>query len=435
MRGLVLRSAAFVPSLQSTFLHRTPTIGHFFFHLVRSATSSAQDVGVYTKRTALPFRFPPASAAFPLLHSLVPTTRTREAARTVQAGYRFAARRVRAPPPFLGPYIKVPTGEFRHFLKTNRFPGREFLETTTLVDYCMSVAPTPLPCEPLGETSNFEVLDGITVGDGPHRGCGSQVVVCKREGHAEPLVAKFFDPLYYPFFDDDFPSIPNNVVSNAEHDFALESAAYIQLDGRLGGRLVPQFHGSWVLDLPLKHVSRSVGFVLMERLGGIPLDKLDPAHYSRDERLRVLALSMEAEVELFHAGVLHYDIAPRNVICSGANLQSEDLSVKIIDFGLTSVLPLLGAKAPCESKPLPESPLESFWNGRQVDMRQWEPEGMGQPEWEQWLQERWGGRQSICLRLGRRGLVHDNTGLFFRQHFQWRKRHLWLGFTNHMPLG
>lgn len=308
-------------------------------------------------------------------------------------GYRFTARRVQPPPPFLGQYVRVPDRDFRHFLKTYRFPGKDFLRTTTLVNYCMTVASKPLPCEPLHETSDFEVLEEITVGDGPGRGRGSQVIVCKRQGTAEPpLVAKVFDPLYYPSFNPvDSPAVPINVVSRAEHDFALESAAYVQLDHRLGGRFIPRFYGSWILDLPLKNITRPVGFVLMEHLEGIPLSELDPANYSRDERLRMLALSMEAEVEIFHSGVWHYGISPRNVICSTADFQSPDLSVKIIDFGNCQILPLRGAEAPCESEPLPKSPLESFWSGGQVDMWNWQPPEMGASEWNQWLQERWAG--------------------------------------------
>jgi len=134
--------------------------------------------------------------------------------------------------------------------------------------------------------------------------------------------------------------------------------------------------------------------VLLERLEGVPLDKLDPAHYTQDERLRVLALSVEAELELYHAGVLHGDMAPRNIICSGVDLQARDLHVKMIDFGLATVLPLLGAKAPCESEPSPQSPTEWFWDSRPVDMRQWVPDGWGIPEWNQGLQRKWAGQSS-----------------------------------------
>ena len=312
-------------------------------------------------------------------------------------GFQFTARRVEPPPPFLGQYYKIITGtnDFRDFLRHHRFPGDKFLRTTTLVDYCSSVAlKPPLPCKDLGEIAVLEVTHEFNVGDGLGRGRGSQVVAClRRDGSSEPLVAKIYDPLYYPFADDDFPHIPNDVVARAEDDFALESAAYARLglDKTLGGNLIPQFYGSWILDVPLKQLKRPVGFILMEHVNGVPLDTLDPKLHTQEERLRVLALAMEAEVQLHFKGVTHDDIAPRNIICSSRNLLADDLRVRIIDFGFVTVLPLLGRDAPCQSEELPQSPLQWFWNSRPIEMRPWVPDGWGIREWNDWLKERWGG--------------------------------------------
>jgi hypothetical protein len=204
---------------------------------------------------------------------------------------------------------------------------------------------------------------------------------CARQGGNEPLVAKIYDPLYYPFADDEVSSTANDVVARAEHDFALESAAYAQLDDSLGGSIIPKFHGSWVLNLPLKDLTRPVGFTLVEHVKGVPLDTLNPSLYPKEARLRVLAQAMEAEVRLHFAGVLHDDIAPRNLICSDSNLLAEDLRVRIVDFNSARIMPLLGADAPCKSEELPESPLEWFWGNRPVDMRQWLPDGWRTREW------------------------------------------------------
>ena len=312
-----------------------------------------------------------------------------------RTGFQFAARRVKPPPPFLEQYYKVPTGRLGDFLTEARFPGEQFLRTTTLLDYCTSVASKPLPCEDLGETAALTVIGEFTVGDGYGRGGGSQVVTCERRGQNEPLVAKIYDPLYYPFADDDFPHIPNDVVARAEHDFAQESAAYSQLDERLGGNLIPKFHGSWLLHIPLKQLERPVRLILLELVEGVPLDTIDPKLHTKEERLRVLALAMEAAVRLEFAGVRHDDIAPRNIICSDKNLLAEDLRVKIIDFNFVTILPLLGADAPCKSEELPESPLKQFWENRPSEMRQWVPDGWGLPEWNRWLKERWGGSKSF----------------------------------------
>ncbi len=88
------------------------------------------------------------------------------------------------------------------------------------------------------------MLDELSVGDGLGRGHGSQVFTCIQHRDQEVLVAKVYDPLYYPFADDEFPNIPKDVIARAEHDFALESAAYVHLDEKLGGSLIPKFHRS-----------------------------------------------------------------------------------------------------------------------------------------------------------------------------------------------
>ena len=277
-------------------------------------------------------------------------------------GFRFTARRVKPPRPFQGRYWDVPAGPLRDFLEQFRSADDDFLKSTTLVDYCLLAAAYPLPCEESGETASFKVLRELTVGDGSDRGRGSQVVTCKRRGQREPLVAKIYDLLYYPFANEDFWDMPNDVVADVENDFAVESAAYALLDERLGGILIPKFYGSWLLDLPLKEANRPVGFILMEHLKGVPLSTLDPKLYSQEARLRILALSIEAQLEMRFAGVIHEDVAPRNVICSGKDFMAGDFRIKIIDFGLVNILPLAGIDAPCKSEPLPESPVEWFWN-------------------------------------------------------------------------
>ncbi|KAL2130072.1 hypothetical protein VTI74DRAFT_6929 [Chaetomium olivicolor] len=253
------------------------------------------------------------------------------------------------------------------------------------------MASKPLPCEPLKETATFEVLQELSVGDGLCCGRGSQVITCIQQGSKEVLVAKVYDPLYYPFAGEDSPDIPNDVIARAEHDFALESMAYTLLDEKIGGSLIPKFQGSWLLDLPLKNRSRLVGFILLERLNGVPLNTLNPENYTSQARLRVLRQCMEAEIQLHFAGVIHRDIAARNVICSSRNLLADDLRVKLIDFNRVTILPSLGVEAPCNLEQLPESPIDRFWNSRPIDMWEWLPDGWEKSEWNQWLKETWEG--------------------------------------------
>lgn len=113
----------------------------------------------------------------------------------------------------------------------------------------------------------------------------------------------------------------------------------------------------------------------MEHVKGVPLNTFDPKQHSQEERLRVLSLCMEAEVTMMLYGVRNEDVAPRNVICSGRDLLADDLRVRIIDLGFVTILPLLGLGVPCESEPLPESPIEWFWYAYPYEMGEWLPDG------------------------------------------------------------
>ena len=308
-----------------------------------------------------------------------------------RTGFRFSARRVDPPPPFLGQYHRVPTAAFNDFIENTRSPSRAELREMKLVDYCSSVALHPLPCQDRGETAALQVTGELTVGDGCKRGHGPQVVTCSREGHAEPLVAKIYDPLYYPFADHDFPYVPNNVVVRAEQGFALESAAYSHLDDTFGGNLIPKFHGPWIVNVPLKDLERPFGLVLMEHIDGVPLSELDPRLSTKEERLRVMARALEAMVKFKFAGVLHDDLAPPNMICSNTNLSADDLRVRIVDFDFVSILPILGIDPPCKSQALPVSPLKRFWQDRPYEMQNWVPDGWRIRDWNQWLRDTWAG--------------------------------------------
>ncbi|KAK3901327.1 hypothetical protein C8A05DRAFT_34998, partial [Staphylotrichum tortipilum] len=201
----------------------------------------------------------------PCLLEMLETLEKKRAARvTFLQGSRLTARRSSLdppsipswppPPPFHGQYYRVPADPFRDFLNKARFPSRAKLREMKQVDYCLSVASRALPCRYLGETAVLKVAGELAVGDRCAHGSGAQ----------------------YPFADDDFPHIPNDVVVRAENDFALESAAYSYLDGEFSGKLIPKFHGSWIVNIPLKDLERPVGFILMEHIDSVPLNKHSP---------------------------------------------------------------------------------------------------------------------------------------------------------------
>jgi hypothetical protein len=83
----------------------------------------------------------------------------------------------------------------------------------------------------------------------------------------KPIVAKIYNPLYQTLNPNEIPRDP---VARADNNFCTEAAAYSDLDPRLGGRLVPKYHGSWVLRLPVRQSTSVVYAVSMKNVDDSP---------------------------------------------------------------------------------------------------------------------------------------------------------------------
>lgn len=276
------------------------------------------------------------------------------------------------------------------FIKNSRASSRAYLKSTTLVEHCLSSV--PLPSQKLDETAAVEIVDTISVGDGKG---GAQIVVCTTPPSISdvPVVAKIYDPLYDMFMNDRFPGIPRDPIARADSDFTTESAAYAELDPKLGGGLIPRYHGSWMLELPLLGRSRVVYLVLMEKVIGVSLDRFPRAakDFSRNERLNVMRRVMEADTAIDFAGAVHDDLAPRNVICDRKDLSDPELGIRVIDFNTAQIYRLLGSQAPCTTYMLPESPVRRYWDDHVVEMGDWAEDYYDNEEaWRSWLVETWG---------------------------------------------
>lgn len=257
--------------------------------------------------------------------------------------------------------------------------------STTQVDYCQSKA--PLPAQDLDETMNLGIVGDIFTG---YRNA-AQVVACESASLAgKPLVAKFYDPLYAAFDDDEFPG-PRDPVSATEHDFVNEACAYQELDSVLGGGLIPKYYASWKLELPLNGTTRVVFLVLMGHIQRIPLIQFDAKRLQVGAQLNVVAKVMEADLAMRFVGVNHNDLAPRNIFCDRDDIGDPELQIRVNDFNIARIDRYLGVQLPCLAHSLPVSPIQFYQRGRITALGEWEnhywSDNVGRMTW---MKERWG---------------------------------------------
>jgi len=203
------------------------------------------------------------------------------------------------------------------------------LSTMSQYEYCLA---NPS----LGGTTDTEhctiaITDEIRVGDG----CGAQIVRVN-----DDMVAKFYDPVYYPTLDE-YCWVIRDVVTDAEEDYRNEANTFEELQGKFDGTITPKYYGSWTLDLPVVDSKlcskRSVRLVLMEYLNGRSMLDIDPTKLSEHERLNILFKAIEAEHTLWLHGITHCDFYPRNIMICGEPFGSPDIRICIIDFNQTRV--------------------------------------------------------------------------------------------------
>ncbi|KAH7369284.1 hypothetical protein B0T11DRAFT_72230 [Plectosphaerella cucumerina] len=196
------------------------------------------------------------------------------------------------------------------------------------------------------EKAALRIIGGLSMSTG----LGAQVLLCnvltapadlwKAMGFSDRdfpqrLVAKVFDPLYFPKMDS--WSRHNDVVSMADKAFAHEAAAYMELHHfrkvkPIIDELVPKFYGTFSVRLADHDKSRrrNVRMVLMEYIPGETIFDMSVAE-SNAQGVMVLNppadVSAELALEAFervlrgisameHVGVFHQDIKPFNVIVS-----------------------------------------------------------------------------------------------------------------------
>jgi serine/threonine protein kinase len=238
---------------------------------------------------------------------------------------------------------------------------------------------------------------------------GPKVFSCSLGDREEELyVVKIYDPLYYKY--------PMDVTYWAELDYSYESAAYQDLEiSGLSGRYTPKYYGSWSFNLPFpskQPLQRTVCCVLMEKLNGYTLEsiliKSLTYRVPPTDRLNILAEVLEIEKKLEFAGVRHRDVAPRNVMLVGLDLDNyKRPKVMLFDFNVSFCLnrPNCRKRKPPVSRPL--NHMCFCWDGPPDDFEFWvpEPHRSRQEAWRGWVKTRWyksaefadGEADSFCL--------------------------------------
>ncbi|ODH45038.1 hypothetical protein ACO22_00430 [Paracoccidioides brasiliensis] len=143
------------------------------------------------------------------------------------------------------------------------------------------------------------------------------------------LVAKLYDPLYFDHEQDDVDPFRYTDLA-----YSHETAAY-RLLYPLEGTVIPKYYGSFTLELPIpnKKTSRSIRLILIEKVPGISMQRLNPTNHTRSERQNILKAIVDAESMLYAHDILHRDIHPRNVLV----LDSAHRCVVLIDFGYCGI--------------------------------------------------------------------------------------------------
>lgn len=238
------------------------------------------------------------------------------------------------------------------------------------------------------DTRCFTITQAIRAGEDR----GAQILLTN-----DRLVAKIYDPLHYNFIDHDFDR-KIDVVITADRDYSKEAAAYEELRGSpLQGCVMPTYFSSWTLDVPTlvdgKEILREVRMILIEYIEGTCMLNVDARKLTKRARVNVMSKVIEAHMDLFIAGVRHYDLAPRNTILTNPSsltqpldLESPDLRAYLIDFNVST---LTRIKFGHRLRRAMHNPLY-YWLGGKCTWAESGWMGYDDDETKEWMWNLWG---------------------------------------------
>lgn len=288
-------------------------------------------------------------------------------------------------------------GFFRDKTSRTRHVGL-WLQPYTPSRFCLQNP--PLQGRPIAnpETRTIIIDSQIAGGDGR----GAQVVKCHYEGGHKPLVAKIYDPLYYPWPDMD-------PTYEADNQFTTEAATFITLQGMdkdhtvgyprvrqaLNGS-IPQYYGSYTWETQLLDGQRrDVRLILMEHIPFPSMSSLIKtgrvASIPADVRMRLLARAFELHAWLVYYGVNQNDFAPRNIM-----VDPDHGRVVLLDFSVARIRDLYNCKwctLPGQAPPAaPASPIQYWayqWGDDEIES--WVPKDLHPARARyNWFNDQWG---------------------------------------------
>ena len=323
-----------------------------------------------------------------------------------------------------------PTGDNYYY-----FTGEEYTRRRNATLPQLSHIYPPAEGGRTGPPITLEITDAIRTG----LACTSQLVKVKVPavaGAQQSIVAKFYDPL----LADDPAEPEKNTFWLADHEYAIEVAAYGRLES-LYGTLVPKFYGAYTCMLPtgLGSGTRAIRLILLEFVEGIALTAFGEdvsSTLSQAVRKNIMYKIVDAESRAYALGVSHRDVAPRNIILevdpshkpsptinnsdNNSSLADPALRLRLLDFGTAKLAPfeadvpaLFGGQWDKAVSPILRWHVDRGLQGPLVEA------GWVDWEWQSWVEECWGDStvyEPITEKAVAAWLLPRWTRLFAGQH-------------------
>lgn len=220
-------------------------------------------------------------------------------------GWCFNVQQHIPPPPIeLNPAIECTVEEVSESIK---------MKESDPFELCLHNSPLPGVHGP--SSLQLQINDTIRVGDRHH----AQLVVVevltanpsvKGLSQGQQVVAKIYDPMYID--DDEFYINP---FLAADKDYTYETAAYTAFED-LQGSAIPQYYGSYSLNIPLEQTEhkRQVRLILMEFIPGSSMQSLNPKNIPQRIRQSLMKSIIEFDTLVYSRNIVLADLHPRNII-------------------------------------------------------------------------------------------------------------------------
>ncbi|KAB5583390.1 hypothetical protein GE09DRAFT_1278616 [Coniochaeta sp. 2T2.1] len=286
-------------------------------------------------------------------------------------------------------------------------PRKEFSETDirdmncTQAQFCFRCLLTEPPQKSATpETQTLEIVRRIACEDGR----GAQIVLCQVGSREQRMVAKIYDPLYYPYDGNTGGGGPVDATYYADMHYSREAAAYEMLRSQgVDGVFAPGYHGSWTFDWTMKpsvpdnncRYLRPVRLILMDELKGIIIESLDKQQslyrLTGSQKLDCLGQAIELDTKVRCHGVSHRAISPRHVLLL-VNHDKKMVRRGLLDFSASVVCTHASNPKPVTSlQLLYRNLLELVSDGNYERLAAWLPKDFAaQPElFRHWARMRW----------------------------------------------